>query len=141
MKIFSNTRVKNFSTEIYVVGIKTVLLSTQNECVNWWMDRQVLMILWPNWPLVKSVKQKIISIFLNQNICCGYPIELSHWDGSFEHPKHMLTLTAMKIFTILRWNFLLINFFVYLELYILLTYPCSLFYSSSNSKYRQQEPG
>ena len=47
-------------------------------------------------------------LFLNQNICCGYSKEPSHWDGSFEHPKHMLKLVGKKIFTILRSKLLLI---------------------------------
>ena len=39
--------------------------------------------------------------FLNQNICCGYTKEPAHWDGSFEHPKHMFKLIGKKIITIL----------------------------------------
>ena len=46
--------------------------------------------------------EKLIFLFLNQNICCGYSKEPSHRDGSFEHPQHMLKLIANKIFTILR---------------------------------------
>ena len=55
--------------------------------------------------------RKIIFLFLNQSICCGYSKEPSQWDGSFEHPKHMLKIMDKKIFTLLRWNF-----FVYLNL-------------------------
>ena len=29
-----------------------------------------------------------------------YTIEASHWDGSFEHPEHMLKLMGMELFTI-----------------------------------------
>ena len=32
---------------------------------------------------------------------CGYSKEPSQWDGSFEHPKHMLKLMGKRIFTIL----------------------------------------
>ena len=46
--------------------------------------------------------KKIIFLFINQNICCGYSKESSRWDGSFEQPKHMLKLLGKKIFTILR---------------------------------------
>ena len=51
----------------------------------------------------------IIFFFLNQNICCGYSKEPSQWDGSFEHPKHMLKPMGEKIFIFLllyprRWN-------------------------------------
>ena len=52
--------------------------------------------------------RKIIFLFLNHNICCGYSKEQSQWDGSFEHPNHMLNIMGKKIFTILRWNFLFI---------------------------------
>ena len=53
--------------------------------------------------------KKLIFLFLIQNICCGYSKELSHWNGSFEHPKHMIKLMGKKIFTSLRLNFLLIK--------------------------------
>ena len=52
------------------------------------------------------LNENLIFLFLNQNICCGYSKEPSQWDGSFEHPKHLLKLICKKIFTILRWNFL-----------------------------------
>ena len=37
-------------------------------------------------------------LFLNQNIiqCYGYSKELSHWDGSFEHPKQMVKMMDKK---------------------------------------------
>ena len=37
------------------------------------------------------------SLFLIQNICCGYSKEPSQLDGSFEHPKHMFKLLGKKI--------------------------------------------
>ena len=37
--------------------------------------------------LAKSAYQKVIFLFLNQNICCGYSKEVSRWNGSFKHPK------------------------------------------------------
>ena len=45
---------------------------------------------------------KLLSLFLIQNICCGYSKEPSRWDSSFEHPKHMFKLMGMKIIKILR---------------------------------------
>ena len=51
--------------------------------------------------------RKIIFLFLNQNICCGYSKEPSQGDGSFEHPKHMLKFMGKKILKILRENFCL----------------------------------
>ena len=49
-------------------------------------------------PLDKNV----FFLFLNQNKCCGYSKESSHWEGSIEHPKHMLKMMDKKILTILR---------------------------------------
>ena len=45
---------------------------------------------------------KLFSLFLIQNLCCGYSKEPSQWDGSFEHPKHIFILMGKKIITILR---------------------------------------
>ena len=42
--------------------------------------------------------EKLIFLFLNQNLYCGYPKEPSQ----FEHPKHILKLMGKKIFTIIR---------------------------------------
>ena len=50
---------------------------------------------------LRMCNEKLIFLFLNQNICCGYSKEPSHRGGSFEHPKHMLRLKGKKIFTIL----------------------------------------
>ena len=47
---------------------------------------------------------KLFFLFLNQSICCGYSIELSQWDGSFEHPKRMFKLMGNEIIAILRWK-------------------------------------
>ena len=52
-------------------------------------------------PQTKFAGGIIIFLFLNQYICCGYSKEPSQWEGSFEHPKHMLGN---------KWNFLLNNF-------------------------------
>ena len=70
--------------------------------------------------------RKIIFLFFNQNICKGYSKEPSHWDGSFEHPKHMSNTMGKKIFTILRWKFL---FYLNLWTYVTPTkLPTQLFY-------------
>ena len=53
------------------------------------------------WPLVKVHSKKLIVLYLNQNICCGY-------ECSFEHPKHILKLIGKKIFTVLRSKFVFI---------------------------------
>ena len=52
--------------------------------------------------------ENLIFLFLNQSICCGYSKEPSQWNGSFNHPKHMLKLMGKKILNILRWKFLFI---------------------------------
>ena len=48
---------------------------------------------------IRVCTKKLIFLFLIQNICCGYSKEPSQWDGSFEHPKHMIKLMGKKIFT------------------------------------------
>ena len=57
----------------------------------------------------KSAKFKIIFLFRNQNICCGYLKE------PFEHPKYMLKMIGKKIVAILCsiffFFFLILNFF------------------------------
>ena len=45
---------------------------------------------------------KLLSLFLIQNIWCGYWKKPSQWDGSFEPPKHMFNLMGKKIIAILR---------------------------------------
>ena len=49
--------------------------------------------------------KKLIFLFLNLNICCGYSKEPSKCDSSFEHPKLMLNQMGEKIFTILCCDF------------------------------------
>ena len=44
---------------------------------------------------------KLFSLFLIQNICCGYSKEPSECDGSFGDPKHMFKSMGKKIITIL----------------------------------------
>ena len=53
-------------------------------------------------PSVKRANRKIIFLFLNLNICCGYLKEPSQRDGSLVHPKHMLRFVGKKILTILQ---------------------------------------
>ena len=52
-------------------------------------------------PQIRVRNRKLFSLFLNQNICCGYSKEPSHGDSSFEHPKHMFKLKGKEIITIL----------------------------------------
>ena len=53
------------------------------------------------WSGFNVQNQKLIFLFLNKNICCGYSKESSPWDGSFDHPKQLFELIDKKIFTIL----------------------------------------
>ena len=55
--------------------------------------------------VIKVCDWKLIFWILSQNICCEYSKEPSQWDGSYEHPKHMLKLRDKKIFSILRSYF------------------------------------
>ena len=48
--------------------------------------------------------EKMIFLFLNQNICCEYSKELSQWD------KHMLKLMGKKILTIIPSIFLFVYY-------------------------------
>ena len=54
---------------------------------------------------------KLIFLFLNQNICCGYSMR-----RSFEHPKHMFKLMGKEINsilgaqTILIWNYAYVKY-------------------------------
>ena len=59
--------------------------------------------------------EKLIFLFLNQNICCRYSKELSQCDGSFEHRKFMLKLMDKKLFTFFcsKFCFNLIFFFLF----------------------------
>ena len=66
--------------------------------------------------LVKSAYTKIIILFLNQSICCGYSKEPSQLDGSFEHPKYMLQLMGKKLLTMLH------SFFVFLSKHMMHLY-------------------
>ena len=60
---------------------------------------------------------KLFFLLLNQNICCGYSKELSQWDGSFEHPKHMFQLMGKEINvilgveTVLIWTYEMFYYF------------------------------
>ena len=56
---------------------------------------------------IRVGNEKLFFLFRNQNICFRYSKELSHWEGSFEHPKHWFKLMDKKIIPILCWNFLL----------------------------------
>ena len=48
-------------------------------------------------PQIRVRNWKLVFLFLNQNICCGYSKEPSRWDGSFEHAKQMFKLMDKKI--------------------------------------------
>ena len=63
---------------------------------------------------------KLLFLFLNQNICCGYSKEPPQLDGSFEHTKHTFRLLGKKIITILHscfwlnWTYVLTLYFFFL---------------------------
>ena len=60
------------------------------------------MFIVTEYAALRVCNRKLIFLFLNQNICRGYSKEPSQWDGSFEHPKHMLKIMGKDIFTILH---------------------------------------
>ena len=55
-----------------------------------------LLKSWITHPAEKSASWNLFFLFLNQNICCGYSIEPSQWDGSFEHPEIFLSWWIRK---------------------------------------------
>ena len=94
---------------LWVLKRKTVLLSTQNTCLNWPIRKysyfyyQKFCLSWPMMMISLYVSLqhalpilgfRLFFLFLNQNICCGYSKEPSQW----EHPKHMLKLVDKNIF-------------------------------------------
>ena len=36
----------------------------------------------------EGIRQKVF-LFLDENICCGYSLEVPHWGTSYEYPQHM----------------------------------------------------
>ena len=74
-------------------------------------------------PLDKTVKLKIIFLFLNQNICCGYSKEPSQSGDSFDHKKQLLKMLRKEILTILRSIFLLILTYYKDEMGLVTTKP------------------
>ena len=76
-------------------------------------------------------------LFLNQNIilCCGYSKESSQWDGSFEHPKHMLNWWVRKCWRFYAQNFCLSKpmslIYLYNNLWWLYIYRKCLFHLNS----------
>ena len=46
---------------------------------------------------IRVYNWKLVLLFLDQTICCGYSKELSQWDGSFKHPKHMCKLMGKNL--------------------------------------------
>ena len=41
-------------------------------------------------------KNVIVFLYISLNMCFGCSKELSHWDGSFEHPQHIIWLRNTK---------------------------------------------
>ena len=60
-----------------------------HQVMGLWLFLTFLDIVYPHFRH-KSNIVKLFSLFLIQNICSGYSKEPSQWDGSFEHPKHIL---------------------------------------------------
>ena len=57
--------------------------------------------------LIREHNLKLNLSFLNKNMLL-YSKEPSHWDGSFEQPKHMFILMDKKIITVLFTKIFLI---------------------------------
>ena len=50
-------------------------------------------------PFFFNQRQLISFLFLQQNICCGYSLEVPHWGTSDEYPQHMLLWRNKDIHT------------------------------------------
>ena len=88
-----------FSTKTMLKVLKTYVKKDrfENICIFTLKNDVSLAVL-----QIRERIEKLITLFLIQNICCGYSKEPSQWDGSFEHPKHMFKLSGKKITAILR---------------------------------------
>ena len=51
---------------------------------------------------IRVRNKKLVFLFLNQNIGCGYSKEPPRKYGPFEHSKHMFKLMDKKIIAVLR---------------------------------------
>ena len=96
-------KTRPFITEKLLMGHKesnqiyeTLLLSTQNTCLNRWVNVNIFLLI-------------------SFNICFGYSKEPSHWDCSFEYPQHMFWLRNKKIKFFITKVLLLYNVFVFLQ--------------------------
>ena len=96
---------------IYVPTWKYIYISMHSgRSLAWIFMTQVV-----NWmgivirTLVKSAWQKNKLLISHQNICCGYSKETPQWDGSFEHPKHMLKLWVRKYWQFYAEHFCYLN--------------------------------
>ena len=76
------------------------------------------------WLRVRTCNRKNNFLISKPNICCVYSKEPSQWDGSFEHPKHMLKLWVRTDLQLYMYA----DFLFYLNLWVLnLTYPVPLY--------------
>ena len=47
--------------------------------------------------LIRECTRKIFFLFLYENICCGYSLEVPQWGTSNEYPQHMFSYRNKKI--------------------------------------------
>ena len=91
-----------------IISILTWLSTLQLPGVVWWrhlissklcMKKRQMKGISNRWVglQIRVRIGKLISLFLIQNICCGYSKESSEWDVSFVHPKHNCTFSSFSI--------------------------------------------
>ena len=101
-----------FSTKTYVVGTQknclneTVLLSTNNICLNWWVRKYLqfygeIFVYLNLWLTISGIQKRgylkitfLVSRpkhILNQNICCGY-------SRTSQHPNFCSSWVVFKLF-------------------------------------------
>ena len=82
--------------------ITTQCCTSESNLTTKLQTNDCLPYVWRHASQEKSALLKIKFLFLAQIICCGYSKEPSHFDGSCEHPKHMLKLIGKKLRILLR---------------------------------------
>ena len=91
---------------------KTDWLPINNRLANW---RKYINSYFSSLPgtyswlqINKRGIQIIFILFLHENICCGYSLEVPPWGASSEYPQHMFSWR--KISVLLGWLFQLVDY-------------------------------
>ena len=64
---------------------------------------------------IRGWDPKLTLLFLNQRICCLYSKELSRWDDSFRHHKHMFGVMSKKLLQFYHQRFCLFGSMLFIS--------------------------